>query len=104
MKKLADVLVAAFTARVEKAGVARAGRAEALKWLRFYLDFCAKYRHPPRDRDSLDPFLQKLTEKGQSLASQKRAAWSGKKYQELMESWGNQGGACGEETHGECAA
>ena len=24
--------------------------------LRFHLDFCAKYEHPPRDRDSLHPF------------------------------------------------
>ena len=63
--------------------------------------FCAKYRHPPRDRDSLDPFLQKLTQKGQSLESQKRAAWSVKKYHDLMESWRIRAGVR-RETHGEC--
>ena len=34
-------------------------RADYLKWLRFYLDFCANYRHSPRDRDSLAPFQRK---------------------------------------------
>jgi integrase len=33
------------------------------KWLRFYLDFCAKYDHPPLDRDTVRAFLHKLAEK-----------------------------------------
>lgn len=53
-----------------------AQRGDYLKWLRYYLDFCEKYRHPPRDHDSLQPFLQKLAAKGQSPDRQKQAAGS----------------------------
>jgi len=44
--------------------------------LRFYLDFCAKYEHPPRDHDSLQPFLVKLASKRQSAAQREQAAAS----------------------------
>ena len=40
---------------------------------RYYLDFCAKYDHPPRDRDSLGPFLNKLAAKGQCSDRQQAA-------------------------------
>lgn len=33
------------------------------KWLCFYLDFCAKYDHPPLDRETVRAFLPKLAEK-----------------------------------------
>lgn len=33
------------------------------KWLRFYLDFCSKYAHPPLERESVRGFLRKLVEK-----------------------------------------
>ncbi|MCP4341119.1 MAG: hypothetical protein GY799_20090 [Desulfobulbaceae bacterium] len=36
------------------------------KWLRFYLDFCAKYQHEALSPNSLNAFLVKLTEKKQS--------------------------------------
>jgi len=58
-----------------------------LKWLRFYLDFCLKYRHAPRDPDSLPPFLQKLTAKGQSPERQQQAAASIVVYYDLMKIW-----------------
>jgi integron integrase len=47
-----------------------------VKWLRFYLDFCEKYQHPPRDRESLQPFLRKLASKNQSRDCQEEAAAS----------------------------
>lgn len=34
------------------------------KWLRFYLDFCAKYGHAALERTSVRAFLRKLAEKG----------------------------------------
>ena len=37
------------------------------KWLRYYLDFCKKYRHPYADSASLFLFLEKLKEKKQSF-------------------------------------
>ena len=47
-----------------------------------------KYRHRPRDEESLQPFLQKLAEKRQSLQRQNQAAASIRLYYELMAEWG----------------
>lgn len=35
------------------------------KWLRFYWDFCQKYGHNPSSKESVHPFLRKLSEKKQ---------------------------------------
>jgi integron integrase len=43
------------------------------KWLRFYLDFCAKYGHPPLERESVRAFLHKLAEKNQAEWMRKQA-------------------------------
>ena len=48
--------------------------ASSLKWLRYYLDFCHKYGHPPASRDSLPRFLDKLREKRQAPAQQDEAS------------------------------
>ena len=40
------------------------------KWLRYYLDFCQKYRFPPIHKDSLPPFIRKLQEKKQTKVQQ----------------------------------
>lgn len=39
------------------------------KWLRYYLDFCLKYNFPPRQKESLSQFIQKLHEKRQTKCS-----------------------------------
>jgi integron integrase len=44
------------------------------KWLRYYLDFCDKYRFLAEQRGSLPHFLQKLQEKRQTKAQQEQAA------------------------------
>lgn len=48
-------------------------RVSYLKWLRFYWDFCHKYRHDPFDLGSLPLFLNKLQEKRQSEQQLKQA-------------------------------
>jgi len=40
--------------------------AQYRKWVRFYLDFCEQYEHPPTDRGSISPFIEKLASKSQS--------------------------------------
>ncbi len=40
-----------------------------VKWIRFFLDFCSKYRFTPYERTSFSHFSQKLNEKKQSLAA-----------------------------------
>ncbi len=44
------------------------------KWLLYYLDFCRKYKFPPRQEKSLPPFLKKLQDKQQSKMQQEQAA------------------------------
>jgi hypothetical protein len=36
------------------------------KWLRYYLDFCIKYKHNSKDNRSIKPFLNKLKQKKQT--------------------------------------
>jgi len=43
------------------------------KWLRYYLDFCHKYKHHPQDSESLPDFINKLRDKKQSQLLQKQA-------------------------------
>ena len=73
MRKVPERLVKLFVRRMAEQGLPGAARAAQLKWLRFYLDFCGKYRHRARDRESLQPFLQKLASKRQSLDRQREA-------------------------------
>ena len=42
--------------------------------MRFYLDFCHKYNHPPRSTSSIAPFLAKLASKKQSASQREQAA------------------------------
>ena len=74
MKNLSKKLEIPFLELVDSRGLSSRGRGDYLKWLRYYLDFCAKYHNPPRDRDSLPLFLQKLASKGQSAELQKQAS------------------------------
>lgn len=90
MKRIAAILRSAFLRQLAELHFPAARREDALKWLRFYLDFCLRYKHPPRDEESVTPFLQKLSAKGQSLEAQKEAAESVGIYQRLMKSWSRQ--------------
>ena len=92
MKRIPAQLAEAYLPALKRAGVATEHAREYLKWLRFYLDFCAKYEHAVRDPDSLQPFLQKLAAKRQSVAKQEQAAQSVALYYRLMEKWAAQDG------------
>ena len=75
MRKIPDKLSTWYNRRaLERAGLSQADRSLWQKWLRYYLDFCAKYQHPPRDPDSLPLFLQKLSSKNQTADQQAQAA------------------------------
>jgi len=60
MKRISDRLRRACLEVYREKGVPARESNDYRKWLRFYLDFCAKCEHPPRDHDSLQPFLVKL--------------------------------------------
>lgn len=87
MRKIAEELKTAFSQEVKRRGLSEAVRRDFLKWLRYYLDFCSKYEHPPRDRESLQPFLLKLASKNQSREQQKEAASAVKLFHDLIQSW-----------------
>ena len=87
MKRLPQSLKAAFLRVMRERAVPVEQRQDYLKWLRFYLDFCLKYRHPPRDPDSLQLFLHKMAAKNQSAAQQTQAAACIGLYYNLMKTW-----------------
>lgn len=87
MKQMAKQLQAALQRSMTAHSVQQDQRGDYLKWLRYYLDFCLKYHHAPRDEDSLSPFLQKLASKRQAPELQQQAAASVALYYDLMKTW-----------------
>lgn len=73
MDPIPKKLQRAFEQDLQESGRDAAGQRDGLKWLRFYLDFCIKYDHPPRDTKSLEPFIAKLASKRQSASRQQDA-------------------------------
>ena len=55
-----------------------------LKWLRYYLDFCHKYNYTSQDRQSLQPFTDKLKEKRQTTIQIRQASYAVYFYYELL--------------------
>ena len=53
---------------LEQAAIPKGERSDYRKWMRFYLDFCHKYNHPPRSTSSIAPFLAKLASKKQTAS------------------------------------
>ena len=87
MKAIPPKLGQDFDHSCKNAGVFGVDRQDYIKWLRFYLDFCEKYEHPPRDKNSLQPFLQKLASKNQSRERQEQAAASIGLLYNLVDRW-----------------
>lgn len=58
------------------------------KWLRYYLDYCRKYRTPPKYKNSLPLFIQKLVDKQQSKSQQTQAAKAVTLYYDLLDELG----------------
>ena len=86
MRNVHPELLSAFNAVLKRNEVPAGIYGQYHKWLRFYLDFCMKYHHPPRDSDSLEPFMQKLASKKQSQAAQEQAAESVSIYYTIVNS------------------
>ncbi len=76
----------AYGTLLEGMRVPLALQRESRKWLRYYLDFCAKYRQAPGDDNSLPEFLRKLSSRGQFLQSLQTAAASVEAYLNLSAS------------------
>jgi hypothetical protein len=73
-----------FDAILEKRAVAPIQRADYKKWLRYFLDFCAKYPVPEARADRIRLFIDKLREKRQTLFQQNQAAHAVSLYFEMQ--------------------
>ena len=73
MKKIPQQLLRQFDACLIKKEVLEQNHNLFRKWLQYYLDFCFKYGHDPKDHESLRQFINKLREKNQSKSQQKQA-------------------------------
>lgn len=73
---------------LESAGMSCEKRREYLKWVRFHLDFCAKYGHEVADPGSLPVFLEKLRSKGQTEEQRGNARQAVELYRTLLEGRG----------------
>lgn len=59
--------------RLKRANVPESEWADRRKWVRYYLDFCAKHGFVARSIGSLGPFLDKLKSKGQDASRCRKA-------------------------------
>ena len=74
MFRVSDEMVCRFDAAMDAAGIGMQERGYYQKWLRYYLDFCDKYRLPSVESGSLTPFLEKLASKNQSDVQRRQAS------------------------------
>ena len=74
MLELQKETLVAYNRRMEEAAVPAGERQHFIRWVRFYLDFCKKYGHPPRSEASIPHFLAKLELKGQSAKQRDQAS------------------------------
>jgi integron integrase len=85
MRTISPSLQASFIAHLKEKMVPGNTHLFYVKWLRYYLDFCEKYRCPPEQRASLQQFLLKLQAKNQTPAQQQQAGHAVSLYYELLQ-------------------
>ena len=73
MLKIPESIMAGFSSFLTMRNVPVTSHNYYKKWLRYYLDYCYKYRFYPLSPDSLPNFLNKLKEKKQTGIQQKQA-------------------------------
>ncbi|MDI6735410.1 MAG: hypothetical protein QME42_04315 [bacterium] len=83
MQSIPDDISTRFEDVLDKRGIDLNRGSEFKKWLRYFLDFCAKYPIPEARSDQVRLFIQKLQEKGQASFQQKQAAYAVSLYFEI---------------------
>ena len=83
MLPLPPDLIKRYTAFIEQRGVLPWQQRYYLKWLRYYLDFCHKWKHVVTRRDSLAGFMDKLQDKQQPPDLRKQACHAITLYYEM---------------------
>jgi integron integrase len=78
-------LEAQFENHLRNKAVPKGNYGSFKKWLRYYLDFCAKYQFHATGKESLPAFLGKLREKRQTKAQQEQAAYAIRVFYEIVD-------------------
>jgi hypothetical protein len=73
MLKIPESVIAGFSSFLNKKNIPVTSHNYYLKWLKYYLDYCHKYRFDYLKPGSLPNFLNKLKEKKQTGIQQKQA-------------------------------
>jgi integron integrase len=73
MLQIPEKLLEKYRYLLKQDAVPANSHASYIKWLRYYLDFCKKYRHAYEKNASLVLFLKKLNEKRQNPKQQEEA-------------------------------
>jgi integron integrase len=73
MEQISQELLKQFDSQLKQNSILPQEYSYYKKWLRYYIDFCVKYNHPPKNSHSLPLFINKLREKQQSRSQQKQA-------------------------------
>jgi len=73
MITLPDDILAQYEVALKKRAIAAYRRSEYRKWLRYYLDFCAKYQPPNSKSERVRLFIEKLRKKKQTPEQQQQA-------------------------------
>ena len=74
MLKIPESVVASFGSFLTDRNIPSTSHGYYKKWVRYYLDYCHKYRFYYLNSDSLPNFLNKLKEKKQTGIQQKASA------------------------------
>jgi integron integrase len=83
MITIPDDILAQYEVALKKRAIAASRHSEYRKWLRYYLDFCAKYQPPDSKSERVRLFIEKLRKKKQTPEQQQQAAHAVSLYFEI---------------------
>ena len=83
MKHIPSDIRVLYDAHLNNKAIPKTAHFYYKKWLRYYLDFCAKYRYQQLKKKSLTYFIKKLKEKKQNDQQLKQAFHAISLYYEL---------------------
>jgi len=85
MIKIPFDILSCFSSLLIKNAIEQRYHYHYKKWLRYYFDFCHKYKYPKESYNSLPYFINKLQEKNQNQFQQKQAAHAISLYYEITQ-------------------
>ena len=90
MIAVTNAVITQYDSILKRQEIPVAQYADYKKWLRFFLDFCAKYPETNGEAVRLQPFLEKLWEKKQNEEQRKQAEHAITLYYNMQERTGNE--------------